>query len=302
MRGSEKASPASLDDYEVAARLNELAGKQRFVVISTFATIFLCLAACFLYVRLFALYFFVATCIVAVLGLIYLRYNEEAKGLISDCITAGALKEVFDWVEYNHKGYVNPDDIRASELIPRWRDCKGSDLVAGEYRGLRLRFSDIELTHTEGGGKNKKTVTDFKGQWLVLELTKRLDAHLRVIERGQPSRLSTKSDIETENMEFNKKFQIKTDDPHTAFLILTPHFMEYINQMDFKARHAKTSLWFSNNCVHIALHNYLDLFEPGGIFKPENFFALRDRINDQISYITGIVDELMLNDYLFGRD
>jgi hypothetical protein len=167
---------------------------------------------------------------------------------------------------------------------------------------LKIRFSDIELTHTEGSGKNRHTVTDFKGQWIVLELTKRLESQLRVIERGQPSRLSTKSDVETENMTFNKKFQIKTDDPHTAFLVLTPHFMEYIEQADFKARNARTSLWFSNNSVHIALDNGRDLFEPGGVFKSEGYFALRDRIKDEIGYITGIADELMLNGYLFGRE
>jgi hypothetical protein len=240
--------------------------------------------------------------VIALFAFVYGSYEQEAKKLVSDNVTFGALNKVFTHVTHNPNGSVSMSDIRAAKLFRNWSGCSGSDKVTAEYRGLRLVFSDIKLTYEE----NDETMTAFEGQWLIIDLSKTLNANLRVIDRRTSSgRLDGKSDIETESMEFNRKFQILTDDPHTAFLILTPQFMEFINRISAKAG-ARICLWFSNSSVHIALHSGRNLFEietganpleP----RPESIIELRDRIKNEIGYITGVLDELALNDYLFGR-
>jgi hypothetical protein len=243
---------------------------------------------------------------VIALALIYASIDAKAKKLVSENITDGLLKEVFASVRYDYKSHIDRETIRDSELIPRWTSCSGSDLVHAKYRGLDITFSDIELTHEESRGDDdtSTTVTDFLGQWVICRTARLINADVWLIERGFEMNLfGRKSDIETENIEFNKKYRIHTDDPHTAFLVLTPHFMEYINQMDARAN-GRTYLWFDGDNVHVAIHNKRNLFDDSitsSVFNPASFDSLRMRFRHDIAYITGIVDELLRNEYLFGE-
>jgi hypothetical protein len=56
--------------------------------------------------------------------------------------------------------------------------------------------------------------------------------------------------------------------------------------------------------VHIALHNGRDLFEPGGrnAFTVNNLDNLRMQMGWDVKYITGIIDELLLNECLFAAN
>ena len=108
-----------------------------------------------------------------------------------------------------------------------------------------------------------------------------------------------KSDVETENEEFNKKYQILTKDAHTAFYILTPHFMEYILKADLMAE-GQTYICFDSYHVYVAINNGRDMFEMK--HKNESVEELKGRIEKEIDYLTGVVDELMENKYLFEGD
>ena len=66
--------------------------------------------------------------------------------------------------------------------------------------------------------------------------------------------------METENLAFNEQFQILTNDAHSAFYTLTPHFMEHILSADNMAN-GRTMLCFDEDRVHIAIDNNRDSFE-----------------------------------------
>jgi len=139
----------------------------------------------------------------------------------------------------------------------------------------------------------------FKGQWIICGLKKELAAPLRLRER-YVGVIAMKSDVETEHVAFNEKYQILTSDPHTAFCILTPHFMEYIINVD-KQADAQTYFKFAGNEVHIALFNRRDLFEVNAkeILGGKSVAEIRERIREDVKYITDVIDELLINDYLF---
>jgi hypothetical protein len=241
-----------------------------------------------------------------ILALVFNQLNEKIKKLVSDNITLAVLREAFPDVKYYYKGHIDRGIIESSRLIPGWEKCTGSDYVEAEYRGVNIRFSDIKLTHEVEDDDGKKTVTDFEGQWVMCRMAKTLPAQVWLTEKGRTLKLfGNSADVETENAEFNKKYQIRADDPHTAFYVLTPHFMEYIVQMDERAG-GRTYMWFAGDYAHVAIHNKRNLFEDfdasiGGMLKPTSYDSLRGRFKQDIRYITGIVDELLQNDYLFGK-
>jgi hypothetical protein len=226
-------------------------------------------------------------------------YKSQLKCMVGNSIVRGVLSETFELTNYSPGCHIAAEAIEDTKLIPSWNRLNGSDLIEGKYRGVRFSFSDLLLRHESGSGKNRKAKTRFKGQWLIIELAKEIPHAVLLREDSGKE----KSDIETENIEFNRKFQIKTEDPHTAFYLLTPHFMEYILQTKKRAN-AKMHMNFGGNRVHIALHSGRDLFEPCSkkLHDMKNIEMLRNQMQWDAKYITNIIDELLLNEGLFNAE
>jgi hypothetical protein len=145
-------------------------------------------------------------------------------------------------------------------------------------------------------------VIDFQGQWLICDFGKELSATVRLIERKSGARFQrthdiSKSDIETENAAFNKKYRIIAQDGHTAFYLLTPHFMERLLAADEMAD-ASTLFYFGNGKVHIALNSGRDSFNLSSVAL-SNFENVREKFRGELTLLTNIVDELLLNEKLF---
>jgi hypothetical protein len=234
------------------------------------------------------------------------------------------LSEFFEDVEYNAKGSIDHHTIRSAELIEGWDssydttlEFTGSDYFKGKYKGCEVECCDFDVTkctrktETDSDGKlteSEDYETLFKGQWMICKLRKPVPGKVRVREAASRATLSplrfiagdqvrVKSDVETENIAFNEKFQI-LGDGHSAFLILTPHFMDYVLSTDSKAN-GRTMLCFWGDRVHIGVHNGKDLFEVKRKKELKNIPALKERIQGELKYLTDILDELFQNDNLF---
>jgi len=251
-------------------------------------------------------------CLIASVVCFFIRVLSESKTkqLISVNIVRDALSEVFDVEFFEPRNHIESKVVSDAELVYDWNEISGSDLVRGRYKGIPFIFSDIKLVDvqesTDSDGHSQETrTTRFQGQWIILD-TKRATPHrVRLRERGQRkltgSYKKSKSDVETENAAFNEKFEILTGDAHTAFYILTPHFMETIVAADESAA-GRTYMCFTGQQAQIAVHTGRDSFELGKGKETKNLAALRQRIQGEVKYITAIVDELMQNQYLFGEE
>ena len=165
---------------------------------------------------------------------------------------------------------------------------KGSDF-SGRYKGRKVTFSEY--------------VVQDKGRFIRLfcDFGKPVPVRLELRERSgvdSVNDIRTKSDIETENIAFNKKFQIITREPHNAFYILTPHFMERILSMD-KTAHGKTSLVFEGSSVCITIQSDMTMLRINTVSDElKNINRLRERYRQDLFYLTSIVDVLLENEYL----
>jgi hypothetical protein len=240
------------------------------------------------------------------------------------------LSEIFEDVEYNAKRCIDIQTMRDAELIDGWDrftessafdttlDFTGSDYFKGKYKGCEVECCDFGVTkitkktETDSDGKvteRKEYELLFKGQWMICKLRKPVPHKVRIREAADRATLSPlrlfagdqsrvkKGDVETENAAFNAKFQI-LGDGHSAFLILTPHFMEFVLSADSKAD-GRTMLCFWDDRVHIAIFNRRDLFEVKRKKEQKNIPALKERLKGELKYLTDILDELFQNDNLF---
>jgi hypothetical protein len=198
-------------------------------------------------------------------------------------------------------------------------EFRGNDHFTGKYLGREIEFSDIDLTKytkvIEEDDDGKKTEreeseTCFKGIWLTCRTDKPITGTVRIREKQDRAllsplrmfgnkRVNAKNDIETENSAFNEQFQILTNVGESAFFILTPHFMEHILSADNKAD-GRIMLCFTRDKVHIAVDNGKDSFEVKKSSDVKDTAGLKLRIQGEIGYLTGILDELFQNESLFN--
>ena len=118
-------------------------------------------------------------------------------------------------------------------------------------------------------------------------------APLTVLERR-----SGGGSIPMESEAFNRQFSVFCTDAHTAFYILTPHFMERLVAVD-EAAEGKSYFHFAKNRLQIAVETGRDLFE-ADTFKAPNVDAMRGRFRTELGRLTTVLEEMLRHERLFG--
>ncbi len=209
-----------------------------------------------------------------------------------------ALSQVFERVEYNPLGRL-PDHIMCMDGINLPFDVdrvEGSDHVRAIYKGMELEFSDIKLIDRRSNGKNTTYVTVFEGLWLVCDFSKEISGEILLQEDNRSFRFIDKlahhgKVIDTENEKFNKKYLIVADDEHDAFYVLTPHMMEYIEEMDARGMGVSYMRFTRAGKIYIAINSGKDLFEVDSKTAPD---MMVEKFLSEIYYVTGLLDTLHL--------
>ena len=255
-------------------------------------------------VLLFTFFSVVAVFAGIALIVIGMMMRSKAKSEIKECMIEAALlpalNEVFDNVEYSAEDHIPDSIIKNTDMGFGFQmdRISGSDYIKAEYKGVGIEMSDITIksiqTTTDSDGHVTQTeVTEFMGLWLICDFHKSFTADLRLTERQGIFNRFSKNSVETENESFNKQFIIRSKNPHDVFYILTPHMMEYIQEMDRKADARSYMLFEKSGKLYLALDSRRDAFEINSV-SDANAEDLREQFIDEVHYVVDLIDELRL--------
>ncbi|MCL1895951.1 MAG: DUF3137 domain-containing protein [Clostridiales bacterium] len=214
------------------------------------------------------------------------------------------MNEVLELHEYTDTKHIDAKIIAATQLLPDWNICNGNDYVSGIYRGLKLAFSDIQLHYYNKNDDDDNQTLSFKGQWISCGLEKEPGIHMLIRERSKMKLKrkleKTRYELMTGNAAFDERFQVISADPDLALRFLTPHIMGHIVAVA-TAANARIYLYIGGMWLHVAVNSKKELFEVGKSAELADIQQLRARLKSELRYVTGIVDELLKIEYLFGR-
>ena len=137
---------------------------------------------------------------------------------------------------------------------------------------------------------------------MIFDFNKEFKSNL-IVESGFFRNLISREEftsVDTENVEFNKKFNIFAEDEHEAFYILTPSFIEKIENIDEKIESSGIRFLFNNNKLHIGIYNHDDAFEFSSIGEISEE-KLEANMEDDIKLIIELINDLNLTNDLFKR-
>ena len=238
--------------------------------------------------------------------------RKEYRAAFKQAVVRQALESVFTDLVYEPGEGISYETISDTGMMCMGDRFHSEDYIAARYRDICFEQSDVrieeERSSTDANGNTTTSyVTIFRGRWMIFDFNKDFRAKLQIVEKGFPTakrkRFFGRKEtlfkyVEMESETFNKTFRVYAQNEHDAFYVITPAFMERLQNL--AARNGGDLMFcFADNLLHVAIHDNRDYFEPGGLFSTLNEERILARLRNEISGITQFVDELELDNDLF---
>lgn len=189
--------------------------------------------------------------------------------------------------KWSNAYYEEESKYITSGLIPNFTYKDFDDIFKGSYKDVGIDIVEAEYSRKQG----KHTITVFNGVIVVLDMNKNFTGHT-VIKQNELIHTSPLADLrftELEDPEFNKKYDVYTNDEVDARYLITPSFMERLKKMKTAFSANKAECAFYGNYLIIALHTSKDLFSLCSLIKRiddnRQFFEMYEEIVSIIKLI-----------------
>lgn len=154
----------------------------------------------------------------------------------------------------NPKAITLVDINRKMGLYNRSTTKTDDDTVVGIYKGCNLLINECELTHIESRGKHSRTVTDFKGLIIKIQMKKNFKGVTILGSSDNIRKLKGFENVELESVDFMQNRKVYSTDQIEARYLLTTAFMERLQSVSkcfTKSRVDKISSISSANTIAI---------------------------------------------------
>lgn len=227
--------------------------------------------------------------------LIGAKLSKEYENDYKQLIARHVLQACFDEAEYFPERGFTREEFRAARLI-HWRNdfsYASEDLITGQHAGVEFKQSDVRITHTVGSGNDRKTVVDVDGRLVQFHYKKAIDSRILIVTDTHDAALERGlSKVEMEDVDFNRKFDVYSEDGHSVYYLLTPPFMEYLKKLCELDRNIYIS--FDGEDLYILRSG------KGGIFVPPNgkvdVHREVEKSRQELNEIVKIIEILQLED------
>ena len=191
------------------------------------------------------------------------------------------------------KNIITAAEIRETGLYPRFSTKFDGDIVVGVHNTCNFVISETVLEHVEGTGKHRRTVTDFHGLIVKIQMKKKFTG--KTVIGNNISRVSNMESVVLESTQFMKGRKIYSTDQIESRYILTTSFMEKIEglQSVYGCKEL-ISIAFMNGYVYLYIPTKKNFFEvpfKETLLNPNHYY----NIYNELDYILAVVEHLNLD-------
>ncbi|RJX25710.1 MAG: DUF3137 domain-containing protein [Acholeplasma sp.] len=229
-------------------------------------------------------------------------HAQKFRTIIKQDLIIELLKDTFEDVRYEPSNFISIQTINNTGMVKRPDRYHGEDYIAGTYKGVKFQVSDVDLkerveTRDSKGNVHVSYQTYFKGRWYIYQFERHFDDMLKIVE-GRGWQASTRSlvKVETESMEFNKKFAVFASNQEFGFYHITSSMIEKFLTLE-KLHRGSILYYLAGNELHVGVNDRRDYMELS-LKTPLNQEALKDFMVD-IDLIPAIINELRLDTQKF---
>ena len=199
----------------------------------------------------------------------------------------------FEDLKWSQEGYYYGEFFSESGVIPTFHNESYDDIFTGSYKDVAIEI--VESEYERGSGKSRHTV--FGGVIIKLSMNKSFKSHT-VVKPDSMLHISPKSGLkrtEFEDPEFNKKFDVFTNDAVDARYLITTSFMERLKNIKTAFKAKDISCAFYKECFMLALSTNKDLFSICSLVKKIDDAEQYLQMYSEIESIIALIDHFKLD-------
>lgn len=243
--------------------------------------------------------FFVLMWVFIILGLFCYKYiNKHRKKYVSfykENFVASVVENLYDNVVYQAAKRISTSVIEAANMVKIGNTVNGDDYISAQYRDIDFVHCDLHIQNLAHKNIRTNKNTYFKGKWMYFDFHKDFSKYVIIRENTEMFEKTSHScdngeKIMFESVDFNDEFDVYATDQHTAFYLLTPHFIESLRKLRDKTN-GQLILGFIDGKLHIAINSGKNTLEPSIIKKIDEDYILS--IQQELQVINDFIDELL---------
>jgi hypothetical protein len=241
------------------------------------------------------------------------KYVHSFKSIVIPLIIEFVNKDL----TYSRNRHIPRSAFMKSQIFKKQPDeYTGDDLVSGKVGATFIRFSEIDASYTSILTNQELDATDqkrlFKGLFIIADFNKKFTGKTIVLPDTLEKffgRLGKKMQswdkrwgrqINLENPEFEKYFEVYGDDQVTSRYILSTSLMERITRFR-KETKKSIALSFVDSLMYIAIPYNRNLFEPRLFRSILSFKPMGEYFHD-LNLALGVIEDMNLNRRIWGKE
>ena len=230
------------------------------------------------------------------------RIVIKYKNVYKDNFIPLVLEGVYQDVKCSWGNGIDARVIRQLISISNSEPILCKDYLEGKYKGVKFCQSTFKTQIVYISAYEERA--DYCGRIFVFESKKIVDDVYIYSKsfRNKANALKTLNRVETENVEFNRIFDVSAKKTEEAFYILTPQLMNEL--LDLSYRYGSMGILYINGMVYVILNqlNYEASDIDIDIYKPLDYFTENSRIKNFYNITNILIEELSLKSYIEDED
>ena len=132
------------------------------------------------------------------------------------------------WIE-NYEGDLN--EFERIRLVGSYNRESTDDYFKGSYNDIPFEIIEACFKRESGSGKNRRVITIFDGAIIKIKAVKKFSSHTIIRPNGANLAFSGLKKTELEDVVFEGKYDVFTDNEVEARYLITPAFMNKFNDI-----------------------------------------------------------------------
>ena len=217
---------------------------------------------------------------------------------IKEVIMPDVCKCIGD-LTWSHKVYENNYIMALAKLIPNdYNRLNVDDVFMGHYNDVGIDIVEATYKKYVRSGKHSSETIYFQGVFVVIDMNKKFKCHTIIkpdrLFKFEPSGLKRTT---LEDVMFEKKYDVFTDDEIEARYLITTSFMDRLNEMKTAFKVNKVSCAFYNKQLIVAFENPYDSFGIVSLFTKTDDHRQYFQMFDEFLSIVKLIDYFKLNEH-----
>jgi hypothetical protein len=254
-------------------------------------------------------------------GAIYYYDHKDLQAVIKQQLIAPIVRQIDQGLEYLPKKGLKEADLQHASLFPYTNTMQSSDMLRGRYGKTDFVCAHVEI-HQLGqkryrkgfwdNGKFENTTPTFSGLMIIADSNKHFKGRTLVVpdeveqylgrwfsKQFAKLRYRRLQNVELEDPEFERVFEVYTTDQVEARYLLTPDIMRELLWLQ-RTLNRELRVAFYQNRVYITIDEVENLNL--NLYRPLEAQQAEKQVKTQWELIRTVIDTLGLNERLWTKE